>query len=160
MVVNEDRDDISRDDNIGSVSPLLVPFEDEDVVVKGVCSPPWLSDDEEYVEGEVDVDEEVDLRGLLMERESIRQRMDAKRGSLVNLNGNSYVNGDSMYESEKAKKLEADEDNLGDEIDLEKTSYWWQDKYKPRKPRYLNRVKTAYDWSQVLEERYWRCYPC
>ena len=27
-------------------------------------------------------------------------------------------------------------------------AYMWQDKYRPRKPRYFNRVKTGYDWNQ------------
>ena len=45
-----------------------------------------------------------------------------------------------------------EEDGLGttDEIDLESggKAYSWQDRYRPRKPRYFNRVKTAYDWNK------------
>ena len=45
---------------------------------------------------------------------------------------------------------------LNDEIDLsimnadgttQQLNYAWQDKYRPRKPRYFNRVKTGYDWN-------------
>ena len=45
---------------------------------------------------------------------------------------------------------------LNDEIDLsimnadgttQQLNYAWQNKYRPRKPRYFNRVKTGYDWN-------------
>lgn len=32
-----------------------------------------------------------------------------------------------------------------DEVALPGGTYWWQDKYRPRKPRYFNRVKTGWD---------------
>jgi hypothetical protein len=34
---------------------------------------------------------------------------------------------------------------VGDEVALPGSTYWWQDKYRPRKPRYFNRVKTGWD---------------
>ena len=30
----------------------------------------------------------------------------------------------------------------------------WQDKYRPRKPRYFNRVKTGYDWNKYNQTHY------
>jgi hypothetical protein len=33
-------------------------------------------------------------------------------------------------------------------------SYSWQDKYRPRKPRYFNRVKTGYDWNKYNQTHY------
>lgn len=52
---------------------------------------------------------------------------------------------------------------LNDEFDLHiydaaeggrTTSYSWQDKYRPRKPRYFNRVKTGYDWNAYNKTHY------
>lgn len=44
---------------------------------------------------------------------------------------------------------------LDDEIDLETgKGYSWQDKYRPRKPRYFNRVKTGYDWNAYNRTHY------
>ena len=49
---------------------------------------------------------------------------------------------------------------LDDEIDLSlggmtsNTSYSYQDKYRPRKPRYFNRVKTGYDWNAYNKTHY------
>jgi hypothetical protein len=32
--------------------------------------------------------------------------------------------------------------------------YLWSDKYRPRKPRYYNRVHTGYDWNQYNKKHY------
>ena len=37
---------------------------------------------------------------------------------------------------------EADRE-FGGEVSLESTVYWWHEKYKPRKPKYFNRVHTG-----------------
>ena len=26
--------------------------------------------------------------------------------------------------------------------------YWWHEKYRPRKPKYFNRVHTGYEWNK------------
>jgi len=33
-------------------------------------------------------------------------------------------------------------------------NYTWQEKYRPRKPRYFNRVKTGYDWNKYNQTHY------
>ena len=33
-------------------------------------------------------------------------------------------------------------------------TYTWQDKYRPRKPRYLNRVHTGYEWNKYNQTHY------
>ncbi|KAG8858477.1 hypothetical protein FRB91_009700 [Serendipita sp. 411] len=34
------------------------------------------------------------------------------------------------------------------------TTYTWEDKYRPRKPRYLNRVHTGYEWNKYNQTHY------
>jgi hypothetical protein len=59
------------------------------------------------------------------------------------------------------------ENAIGNEGDLEEElgltnevdtpvakSYSWADKYRPRKPRYFNRVKTGYDWNKYNKTHY------
>lgn len=48
------------------------------------------------------------------------------------------------------------EEELGltDEIDVHAQNYSWSDKYRPRKPRYFNRVKTGYDWNKYNQTHY------
>jgi Cactus-binding C-terminus of cactin protein/Conserved mid region of cactin len=43
---------------------------------------------------------------------------------------------------------------LSGEVDLEAEHYQWQDRYRPRKPRYFNRVKSGYDWSKYNQTHY------
>lgn len=32
--------------------------------------------------------------------------------------------------------------------------YWWHEKYKPRKPKYFNRVHTGYEWNKYNQTHY------
>jgi len=43
---------------------------------------------------------------------------------------------------------------LANEIELEGSTFIWQEKYRPRKPRYFNRVKTGYDWNKYNQTHY------
>ena len=40
------------------------------------------------------------------------------------------------------------------EAALESQVYWWHDKYRPRKPKYFNRVHTGYDWNKYNQTHY------
>lgn len=52
-----------------------------------------------------------------------------------------------LRELELQRAFEETEAQMGgsDEVAVSAESYWWQDKYRPRKPRYFNRVRTGYD---------------
>ena len=41
-----------------------------------------------------------------------------------------------------------------EEVSLPGVTYWWQDKYRPRKPRYFNRVRTGWDWNRYNHSHY------
>mmetsp|Transcript_35503 Transcript_35503/g.68061 ORF Transcript_35503/g.68061 Transcript_35503/m.68061 type:complete len:669 (-) Transcript_35503:338-2344(-) len=40
------------------------------------------------------------------------------------------------------------------EVVLQKQAYWWHDKYRPRKPKYFNRVHTGYEWNKYNQTHY------
>jgi hypothetical protein len=48
------------------------------------------------------------------------------------------------------------EEELGltSEVGLTTGNYTWQDKYRPRKPRYFNRVRAGYDWNKYNQTHY------
>jgi hypothetical protein len=55
-------------------------------------------------------------------------------------------------DSESEEEMEGD---LADEIDdAVPATYDWSDKYRPRKPRYFNRVHTGYEWTQYNQTHY------
>lgn len=37
---------------------------------------------------------------------------------------------------------------------LEKKVAWWHDRYRPRKPKYFNRVHTGYEWNKYNQTHY------
>ncbi|GIL56683.1 hypothetical protein Vafri_12000 [Volvox africanus] len=43
---------------------------------------------------------------------------------------------------------------FGGEVSLESKVYWWHEKYKPRKPKYFNRVHTGYEWNKYNQTHY------
>ncbi|GAV77475.1 CactinC_cactus domain-containing protein/Cactin_mid domain-containing protein [Cephalotus follicularis] len=42
----------------------------------------------------------------------------------------------------------------GEEVNLDSQVYWWHDKYRPRKPKYFNRVHTGYEWNKYNQTHY------
>jgi hypothetical protein len=51
---------------------------------------------------------------------------------------------------------EDDEEELfsGEAILTLPATYTWEDRYRPRKPRYLNRVHTGYEWNKYNQTHY------
>jgi hypothetical protein len=41
-----------------------------------------------------------------------------------------------------------------DEVMLPGETYWWQDRYRPRKPRYFNKVRTGWEWNKYNSTHY------
>lgn len=58
-----------------------------------------------------------------------------------------------MFEIAKAG-MSKDEVAFSDEAHLENQSFLWSDKYRPRKPRYFNRVHTGFDWNKYNQTHY------
>jgi len=43
---------------------------------------------------------------------------------------------------------------FGGEVELKSHVYWWHEKYRPRKPKYFNRVHTGYEWNRYNQTHY------
>merc|ERR1712210_11679 len=56
-------------------------------------------------------------------------------------------------EAEARKGMGQDEAQFAVESALEQT-YEWSDKYRPRKPRYFNRVHTGFEWNKYNQTHY------
>lgn len=50
--------------------------------------------------------------------------------------------------------MELNEEVFDTELALPATSYNWEDKYRPRKPKYVNRVHTGYEWNKYNQTHY------
>jgi len=67
-------------------------------------------------------------------------------------------NNNEVNESSRPKDVAPDFGNLEEELGLDNEidlgSGVLQDRYRPRKPRYFNRVKTGYDWNKYNQTHY------
>jgi hypothetical protein len=71
--------------------------------------------------------------------------------------GTEAVTGGAVVgEGEEEKKQDGDEEGAMDEseVALGGANYHWQDKFRPRKPRYINRVRTGWDWNKYNSTHY------
>ena len=84
-------------------------------------------------------------------------------GVLANLiTGTTDFKDVEKQEDVKAKALvermmgatEDGDANFSAEVALESQAYWWHDKYRPRKPKYFNRVHTGYTWNKYNQTHY------
>ncbi|KAJ3316293.1 hypothetical protein HDU93_004466, partial [Gonapodya sp. JEL0774] len=62
---------------------------------------------------------------------------------------------EKLYKEEAGKDMEEDEEVFKEEVETDRGKvYLWQDKYRPRKPRYFNRVHTGYEWNKYNQTHY------
>ena len=128
--------------------------EDED----GGWSPVYMTsvdeDDEDFV-----VDAEEDLEEITRLRRAvggIQAGLDA--GGMGIAAAGATADEDALFSKELARGLEdqeAGEVAFSEEADTGGSEqYTWHDKYKPRKPRYFNRVHTGYEWNKYNQTHY------
>ncbi|PNW78408.1 hypothetical protein CHLRE_09g398650v5 [Chlamydomonas reinhardtii] len=62
----------------------------------------------------------------------------------------------ALFRTQAEKTMGADEGDrqFGGEVSLDSKVYWWHEKYRPRKPKYFNRVHTGYEWNKYNQTHY------
>jgi hypothetical protein len=60
----------------------------------------------------------------------------------------------ALYEREVARGVEEGEEVFAGEEQLTEGQPQWADKYRPRKPRYFNRIQTGYEWNKYNQTHY------
>ncbi|XP_078432776.1 cactus-binding carboxy-terminal, cactin [Wolffia australiana] len=118
----------------------------------GSFSPQLLHSDED--EGAIDPD--VDRAELDRKREALEHQ---KRIQKAMLTKTITKDEDIALESKAIKAMGAMEEGdavfgSGAEVNLDSQVYWWHDKYRPRKPKYFNRVHTGYEWNKYNQTHY------
>lgn len=73
----------------------------------------------------------------------------------VTSNSNADLASEALYRAEAERELDEEEELFNVEEDIaHPTSYNWEDKWRPRKPRYFNRVHTGYEWNKYNQTHY------
>uniref|UniRef100_A0A224Y2L4 Splicing factor Cactin n=1 Tax=Rhipicephalus zambeziensis TaxID=60191 RepID=A0A224Y2L4_9ACAR len=101
--------------------------------------------------------EEIEPGTLLVDGEEDEQRLEFSRqqllgtGRIQNLGG---TEAEQAFEQEARRGMNADEASFSVESPLQDKTYLWSDKYRPRKPRYFNRVHTGFEWNKYNQTHY------
>ncbi|KAB0804053.1 hypothetical protein PPYR_01023 [Photinus pyralis] len=111
----------------------------------GGYSPKFLSCDR-LEPGTIVVSEEDDLKRLEFARAQV-----SNSGKKVD---NVLTKEDIMLQREARKGMGEDEAQFSVEAALDNQVYLWSDKYRPRKPRYFNRVHTGFEWNKYNQTHY------
>ncbi|EIE19628.1 hypothetical protein COCSUDRAFT_67727 [Coccomyxa subellipsoidea C-169] len=84
-----------------------------------------------------------------------------QRGEIAMRSGQAPEVEDAETQRFKAAsaRLMGDINDAGDapfrgEVQLDSKVYWWNEKYRPRKPKYFNRVHTGYEWNKYNQTHY------
>ncbi|XP_058739129.1 splicing factor Cactin-like isoform X1 [Vicia villosa] len=133
-----------------SPEPIRENQEAEDEA--GSFSPQLLHDDE----NEEAIDPEEDR--AILERKRIAVIEEQQRRIQEAMASKPAPSEDNL-EMKAIKAMGAMEDGdavfgSGAEVSLDSQVYWWHDKYRPRKPKYFNRVHTGYEWNKYNQTHY------
>eukprot|EP00898_Chlorokybus_atmophyticus_P007530 jgi/Chlat1/7779/Chrsp66S07246 len=120
------------------------------VAENGAFSPEPVEDfDNEEV-----VDAEDDLRELQ------QRRLEVLQGARLPV----PTSAERAEEAEEQKRIRDSTKMMGQEeegdavfqgeVQIKSQGYWWHDKYRPRKPKYFNRVHTGYEWNKYNQTHY------
>lgn len=82
--------------------------------------------------------------GVEEEGEAVDNDLAAERHWRAKIAAESQMYSDSEEDMEEGDLAEG----------LPNANYDWGDKYRPRKPRYYNRVHTGYEWTQYNQSHY------
>lgn len=111
----------------------------------GGYSPQYLSPSQ-LDPGTFVINEEDDLQRLVFARMQVQGT-----GSRVE---SVMAAEEQALQREARKGMTADEAEFSVETALDSQVYLWSDKYRPRKPRYFNRVHTGFEWNKYNQTHY------
>ncbi|XP_076443229.1 splicing factor Cactin-like [Babylonia areolata] len=115
--------------------------QEEDQYVKGGYSPRLLQP------GDLDID-----TVIYEEEEDVKKLMVARRQVLTS--GRVKLDHETEFEKQAREGMNDDEAQFSVQMTLEPQAFVWSDKYRPRKPRFFNRVHTGFEWNKYNQTHY------
>ncbi|CAG9770494.1 unnamed protein product [Ceutorhynchus assimilis] len=107
---------------------------------------PKLLNSEQIEPGTIVVSEEDDIKRLEFARLQV-----TNKGKKVE---NVITKEELLLQKEARSGMGEDEAQFSVEQALDSQVYLWSDKYRPRKPRYFNRVHTGFEWNKYNQTHY------
>lgn len=94
---------------------------------------------------------------LITQEDEDNQRLEYARKQVLSTGRkiqNVLTTEEQAMHREARKGMGSDEAQFSVESSLEAQIYLWSDKYRPRKPRYFNRVHTGFEWNKYNQTHY------
>ncbi|XP_028789932.1 cactin [Neltuma alba] len=152
-----EEEDIQDDVKVGAAdetySPEPMKGEDQEAEDEsGSFSPTLLHGDE----NEEAIDPEEDRAILERKRMAVLEEQQRRMQEAM---ASKPAPSEDNFEMKAMKAMGAMEEGdalfgSGAEVNLDSQVYWWHDKYRPRKPKYFNRVHTGYEWNKYNQTHY------
>ncbi len=96
-----------------------------------------------------------DLEELVAARRRVTGQVFIPKTRQTGMDASSSDNpADRMFMQEASKALDVAEEIMPSDEALNHQTYQWEDKYRPRKPRFFNRVHTGFDWNKYNQTHY------
>ncbi|EAY92206.1 hypothetical protein OsI_13925 [Oryza sativa Indica Group] len=147
----DDDDDDDEDDKRYSPEPIAEQTESHLDEEDGSFSPELMHGNED----EDAIDPEEDKAELDRKREAVVMEHQKKVQQAIAVK--TRVPDEMEMKAMKAMGAMEEGDAVfgsGAEVNLDSQVYWWHDKYRPRKPKYFNRVHTGYEWNKYNQTHY------
>jgi|ERR1719419_469303 len=98
---------------------------------------------------------QIDLGSLVVdEGEEIAKRVSDQSKALTGAKVETVMNAEEKALEREAKKGMTNEEAVFSVETALESTYEWSDKYRPRKPRYFNRVHTGFEWNKYNQTHY------
>lgn len=68
--------------------------------------------------------------------------------------GQVRLDGETEFEKKAREGMNDEEATFSVEVPLDHQAFLWSDKYRPRKPRFFNRVHTGFEWNKYNQTHY------
>ena len=107
------------------------------------------------------IEPDLDRLSLVVARKTVHATRFVSRKHRKQIKGRDADEGrtkdamaEALYQAEVDKGMDEDEELFNMEAELSKQSYMWEDKYRPRKPRFFNKVMTGFEWNKYNQTHY------
>ncbi|KFB51479.1 AGAP006542-PA-like protein [Anopheles sinensis] len=92
----------------------------------------------------------------IITEEKDEEILDTLRQKVLGINQEEelYSREEMLLRKEARRGMDHDEAEFSVETRVDSQVYLWSDKYRPRKPRYFNRVHTGFEWNKYNQTHY------
>lgn len=97
--------------------------------------------------------EELEIDAIVYDPVDDMKKLELAREQ-VRTTGRVRLDGETEFEKKAREGMGDDEAQFSVEVSLDQQAFLWSDKYRPRKPRFFNRVHTGFEWNKYNQTHY------